>query len=74
MAEKKPPECPICGGLLETVIPEKHGEVYYWDWEEGMFKLDDAQVTIVYVCGECGKPIGGWKSNGERWGFVPETE
>jgi len=68
------PKCPECGKPLEVVIPHSCGVAYRWSEEEGKYEVDDAQQQETYVCGNCRKPIGGWRADGERWGFIPETE
>lgn len=69
----KCPKCPECGEPLEVVIPERHGEHYVWNSEKGYYECDDAQIIEQYLCGNCKKPIGGWRGDGESWGFIPEV-
>lgn len=68
---KKIPDCPECRKPLKTIHVKSEGE-HLW-WEKKGYEWDDAQVSLTYVCGECGKDIGGWRSDGGSWGFVPSS-
>lgn len=69
-----PPKCPRCNEPLETVIEHTQGQVYTWNEEKNTYEADDSQVTITYFCPSCNHAIGGWRADGEHWGFVPEFE
>lgn len=71
---KKPPACPECGQLLDVVGVVRQGNVYRWNEEEGFYELDNAQESGIYTCSECGKLIGGWRADGEKWGLVPDVD
>jgi len=71
---KPMPVCPECGCPLSSVDVEEFGQSLIFNPETGLYSYDEAQVRQVYKCPECGKRIGGWRADGERWGFVPETE
>ncbi|MCW4008513.1 MAG: hypothetical protein NWF09_07505 [Candidatus Bathyarchaeota archaeon] len=66
---EKCPKCEKCGEKLKKIFVEKQGEYLYWT-KHG-YKEDDAQVTVTFFCGSCNEPVGGWRSNGEDWGFIP---
>jgi len=68
------PKCPKCGNPLWSIAVEEHGRGLYFKPETGKYEFDESLVTQIYKCAECGEPIGGWKSNGDSWGFVPEVE
>jgi len=67
-------KCPKCNADLDHIIPERSGESYRWNEDKAVYETDDAQVSMVFKCGECGEIIGGWRSDGEEWGIIPETE
>lgn len=68
------PKCPECNQPL-TLIRIEHGNHYFsWNETEGVYEPDDAQLIIIYICGNCGKAIGGTRADGESWGFIPQTE
>jgi len=67
-------KCPKCNADLYRIIPQTTGETYEWNEDTGMYQVDDVQVSTVFKCDECGEIIGGWKSDGEEWGIIPEIE
>ena len=70
----EPPKCPKCGEPLETIYVVKSGELLDWNDEKGKYESDEAQLSVTYCCQSCGYAIGGWKANGDSWGFIPEVE
>jgi len=69
---KTVPLCPECGEPMERLRPVESGVCYLWN--NGKFEVDDAQEIIIFVHDLCDKTVGGWRADGERWGFVPELE
>lgn len=67
-------KCPKCNAALYQIIPEISGEYYHWNKDKAVYEVDDTQISMVFKCGECGEVIGGWMSDGEEWGIIPETE
>ncbi len=65
--------CPECGEPLETIVPIHDGVAYRWNGED-KYIVDDAQENVNFAHNECRKLIGGWRADGEQWGFVPLTE
>lgn len=68
------PNCPECGKRLVTIYPEDHGVSHVWNPETKDYRTERAQQQAVFYCGECKKPIGGWRADGEEWGFVPDVD
>jgi hypothetical protein len=73
-SEKEIPRCPKCGEALETIHGDDCGTLYDWNNEDGHYEVDDAQLSMTFYCMSCGNAIGGWRGDGENWGFIPETE
>jgi ribosomal protein L34E len=65
------PKCPKCKKPLETIHFKRYGEYLYWDKEEKSYITADEQVSETYICPNCHTEIGGWRTNGEQWGFIP---
>lgn len=70
MSEK----CPYCKKPLELIITVTDGDNILWNSKEKRYEKDDAQIQLTYHCGECRKPIGGWRADGEEWGFLPNLQ
>jgi ribosomal protein L34E len=69
-----PPKCPNCKKPLETVDFIRYGEYLYWDEEKKAYENADDLASGVYICPSCQTEIGGWRADGEEWGFIPNTE
>ena len=74
MKEIEPKRCPKCGHPLYDIIPETFGEYYRWNGEVGKYEVDDGQVIMIFRCPECDEAIGEYRSDGLKWGIIPETE
>jgi len=69
---KKIPKCPKCNEPLETIHYEQCGPLLF-DADSGNY-VDGGQATELIKCSNCGEVIGGWRGDGEHWGFLPEME
>ncbi len=68
------PNCPNCSKRLVMIYPQQHGISYKWNRENRSYETEDAQEQKTFYCGECKKRIGGWRADGETWGYVPDVE
>jgi len=68
------PTCPNCGEPLDEIWISEVVQTLLWNNDEGNYEVRDIQQAVSYVCPYCEKPIGGWRADGEKWGFIPETE
>jgi hypothetical protein len=57
---------------MDTIHYEECGPIIF-DEEAGYY-VDGGQAQQVIKCGNCGETIGGWRGDGEHWGFLPERE
>jgi transcription elongation factor Elf1 len=69
---KKVPKCPKCNEPMDTIHYEECGPIIF-DEESGRY-VDGGQSQQTIKCGSCGQVIGGWRGDGEHWGFQPERE
>lgn len=68
------PKCPKCGEPLDEIIISEGQRVLVWNPEEEKYDVIDAQVSVEFVCSHCNNPVGGWRGDGENWGFIPEFD
>jgi hypothetical protein len=70
---KHPAKCPKCDGSLETILEEQSTRILDFCEDTGNYSVEDAQASGTYICETCNQPIGGWRADGEKWGFQPEV-
>lgn len=66
----KPETCPKCGKPLKVVYEERSRARL--EFMAGSYVEDDSQAQGEIYCWYCNSQIGGWRADGETWGFVPE--
>jgi len=67
-----PEICHNCGNPLDVVYEKRYGENWKWNGEIGKYEIQDVQIILNYCCFNCDTPVGGWKANGESWGYIPD--